>query len=147
LRRAAIWIPSLWLILGFGSALVALALGQDATLHDLARSLQPGRDAFGRDVLSLTLRASLSSGGFALAVALVSSGVGIAAGSFLALAGGRTRFAFARANELLLAFPSLLLALAWASIRGSSSAASPARSRSVPAATARSSAASVIRAR
>lgn len=118
--------PLIWLSLWFGSSLLLLIIsGNSTATHVLPRTLgsptlfhPAGFDAFGRDVLSLTLRASLLSGGFALAISFLSCLLGIILGSVTALASARTRFFFQRTNDLFLAFPSLLLALAWAAARG-----------------------------
>lgn len=122
--------PELWLALWFGAALLARMLpgpwGSDLTDHTLNRTLLPpdlplhlaGFDAFGRDVLGLTLYASLASSAVALAIAGGAILLGWLAGAALAVSGRWLQFLFARSNDLWLAFPALLLALAWAAARG-----------------------------
>ncbi|MBC7691372.1 MAG: ABC transporter permease [Methylotenera sp.] len=77
-----------------------------------------GWDPFGRDVLGLTLRASLFSSFFAFATTLGCCIAGLVIGCWIATASQTMKFYFQRALELLLAFPSLLLALSWAAVRG-----------------------------
>ncbi len=126
-------LPKIWLLLWFGAS-ISLALGElvrspsarPVTEHWLSRTLLPpslpnhiaGFDAFGRDVLALTLRASALSSAFALCVAVLTCMIGIIVGASTSLAHPRTRFLVSRLNDVLLAFPSLLLALAWAAMRG-----------------------------
>lgn len=117
------WLPWLWLLAWFGSAAFA-AIASDAGFV-LARTLAPpgpehwlGCDAFGRDLLSLTLRASALSALFAGAALAVTAAVALAGGLALAVAPAAIGFAGNRALDFLLAFPSLLLALAWAAARG-----------------------------
>lgn len=117
-------LPALWLTLWFAAAALAWFQNNPST-HDLSRALQPGSglhvlgfDSFGRDLLMISLQASAVSSLFALAAAFICAFGGLAVGSFMAIAPEKTRFWFQRFLELLLAFPSLLLALAWAAIRG-----------------------------
>jgi peptide/nickel transport system permease protein len=126
-RLAGTWllawyVPAIALGLAF-----ALGLGptQGLARHHLERSLQGirfahpfGFDAFGRDLLLCTLQASALSSAFAagaLAVTLLASA---SLGTLLAVAPRRARSAGLRLLEGLLAFPSLLFALAWAAVRG-----------------------------
>ncbi|MCM2323541.1 MAG: ABC transporter permease [Oligoflexia bacterium] len=115
--------PSLWLLAWFTAALLA-SLASDGA-HLLDASLRPpewshplGFDAFGRDLLLTVLRASLTSAALALATVLLSCVAAILLGAGIALAPRAARFASLRTLETLLAFPSLLFALAWAAIRG-----------------------------
>ncbi len=121
-----------WLVVWFGaSLLVSLAswigIGQAPTwlAHHLERSLQGsswshwlGTDTFGRDLLVMTLQASATSTFFALTAASISIAIAVGAGTALAVAPAAIRFLLARALDALLAFPSLLFALAWAAVRG-----------------------------
>lgn len=77
-----------------------------------------GFDAFGRDLLGTLLRGAGLSAGFSLVVVLASAILGIAVGGALALMPAGSRFAGLRALDTLVAFPSLLLALGIAVIRG-----------------------------
>ncbi len=112
-----------WLILWFGAAVLSIFIS-DGT-HDLARSLAApslphfgGFDSFGRDLMLLTLRASLLSAWIALAATAASCALGVLIGGGMALAPRGIRRAFVAALEFTLAFPSLLVALAWAAVRG-----------------------------
>lgn len=107
------------------AVVIVAGAGPQLALHRLPRALQGaqgwhllGFDAFGRDLLITTLRASILSSSFALAALSISLFLGAACGTLLAVAPPRTRFAGLRALETLLAFPSLLFALAWAAVRG-----------------------------
>jgi ABC-type dipeptide/oligopeptide/nickel transport system permease subunit len=91
----------------------------------LSRNLQApdlshwmGFDPFGRDLKFTVLSASLRSASFACLSVLVTCILGMLFGASIALAPTRVRFAALRALDTLLAFPSLLLALALAAIRG-----------------------------
>jgi ABC-type dipeptide/oligopeptide/nickel transport system permease subunit len=78
-----------------------------------------GCDAFGRDLFLGTLRGAWNSVGFALAATATSLVLGIATG--LVVAQGRDGRGSPTLESLLagvLAFPSLLLALAWSAARG-----------------------------
>jgi ABC-type dipeptide/oligopeptide/nickel transport system permease subunit len=101
---------------GFAGELVhhrlARSLGGSEWLHPL------GFDAFGRDLLLTTLRASLVSSLLALAALAFSLTAGSAAGVAIAVAPKGARLAWLRALDGLLAFPPLLFALAWAAVRG-----------------------------
>lgn len=113
----------IWLALWFGAAAVAALRGEAG--YALARGLAPpepshplGFDAYGRDALATLLHASLRSGALALAATVLTFGMGMIAGIALTMAPALARAAGRRALELLLAFPTLLLALAWAAVRG-----------------------------
>ncbi len=112
-----------WLATWSAASLVALAWTSDAPdlprvlgLPDLLHPL--GFDAFGRDLLETSLRATASSAAFSLLAVVASLLLGLAAGLTLAVAGPRATAAGTSILEGLLAFPSLLLALAWAAMRG-----------------------------
>jgi peptide/nickel transport system permease protein len=125
MTRALAW---LWLGVWFGSALAlrglaALAGGTwDAAQHQLDRTLGSGCllgcDPFGRDVLLLTLDASASSAAVAIAISSLTLLIAILLGAATAFSGALTALLLARTNDLLLAFPALLLALGWAAVRG-----------------------------
>lgn len=93
--------------------------------YELSRTLAPpswhhpfGFDTFGRDLLSIILRASFISVGFAAIAVSVSVALGTLFGITLALSSRRVQFAGQRILETFLAFPFLLVALGWAAIRG-----------------------------
>jgi peptide/nickel transport system permease protein len=122
LRTLARHWPKLWLL--FWGAL-ALFAWKSSAAHHLARTLQGpelahplGFDAFGRDLLGIVLRGSLSSAAFGLLAVLASCVLGVALGASIAVAGARTQFVALRVLDLLLAFPTLLIALGWAAVWG-----------------------------
>jgi peptide/nickel transport system permease protein len=111
-----------WIALWFTAA---LAMRGADLRHHLERTLGApslahplGFDAFGRDLLKATLAASAASATFALTAALATCVLGIGLGSAIAIAPARPRFLALRAIDTFLAFPSLLIALGWAAIRG-----------------------------
>lgn len=117
-RRLAILWLGIWII-------AAMALSTWDLSHELSRTLQGpslthplGFDAFGRDLLLLTLKSSAVSLVFSLMVVFLSSWIAVVLGSLLAIGPEKIRFFGARFLEGLLAFPSLLFALGWAAIRG-----------------------------
>ncbi|MGK5089493.1 ABC transporter permease subunit [Bdellovibrionota bacterium FG-2] len=117
-----------WLVMWFGAAILAklpfsgnpadleFNLNQALALPALTHPL--GFDAFGRDLLQLSLHASATSALFALLTTFIALAGGIifgAAGALLPY----TMKQFARKTlDFFLGFPSLLFALAWAAIRG-----------------------------
>ncbi len=112
----------LWLALWFIPALLCLG---NPLEFDLPKSLngatwfQPlGFDPFGRNLVLVLLRASAVSGVFSLLVVLLSAFLSLFFGIAIALFPTPFRFSCLRVLELTLAFPSLLLALAWAALRG-----------------------------
>jgi peptide/nickel transport system permease protein len=100
----------------------------DVAALDIASKLQPpsrahwmGTDHFGRDVLSMLMVGARVS----IAVALVAVGIGIAAGVPLGLAAAARRGslvdeAIMRGNDLVFAFPSLLIAIMITAVFGPS---------------------------
>ena len=105
-------------------ALVAVALLSMAwTPHDvgalaLAERLQPpsarhwlGTDQLGRDLLSLLMRGSATSLGVACVAVLLGAGLGVPLGLAAAACGGWLDEALMRGNDLVFAFPPLLLAV------------------------------------
>ena len=109
-------------------ALVAVVLTLDptaATRTDLPSRLAGpstagwlGRDGLGRDVLARIALGARVSFGVAVAVVAISLAVGVAVGATAALDGGWTDLVIARAIDVVLAFPGLLLAIALAAVRG-----------------------------
>ena len=100
----------------------------DVTALDIASKLQPpsaahwlGTDHFGRDVLSMIMVGARVS----IAVALVAVGIGMGLGVPLGLAAAARRGslldeAIMRGNDLLFAFPSLLIAIMITAVFGPS---------------------------
>jgi len=127
-RRAS---PALWLgaaLTGLFVFTVLLSLvwtPYPVAAIDVASRLQPpsaahwfGTDHFGRDVLSMILVGARNS----LAVAVVAAGVGLLAGVPLGLLaaarGGWVDELVMRTNDLVFAFPSLLLAIMITAVAG-----------------------------
>jgi peptide/nickel transport system permease protein len=77
-----------------------------------------GRDGLGRDVLARLALGARVSFGVAVTVVTISLAVGVTLGATAALAGGWTDLLIARAIDVVLAFPGLLLAIALAAVRG-----------------------------
>jgi peptide/nickel transport system permease protein len=121
---AAAWLFIWYVPAAILAAALAAGAGSELALHRLPRALDGaeawhplGFDAFGRDLLLTTVRASVMSSAFALAALCLALTLGAASGTLLAVAPPRARFAGLRALETLLAFPSLLFALAWTAVR------------------------------
>lgn len=79
-----------------------------------------GTDQLGRDVLARVLHGAQASLGIAISVALMSVGLGAVAGAASALAGGWVDSLIMRIVDVLLAIPSLVIALALAAVLGPS---------------------------
>jgi peptide/nickel transport system permease protein len=116
-------LAPLWLAGWFFAALVA-AVFTDGS-HDLARALGSpsllhplGFDAFGRDLGATVLRAAAWSSVFAIVASLSACALALLFGSGIALLPPAPRFLCLRALDLTIAFPSLLLALAFQAARG-----------------------------
>ncbi|MGK5082914.1 ABC transporter permease [Bdellovibrionota bacterium FG-1] len=130
MKNLSIHLARLWLGLWLMTALLiglGTGLGYFPHLieHNLPRTLggptfqHPfGFDAFGRDLLLITLQASSISAFFAAFATLTASGLGVLLGTWIAISPHRLNFFLSRCLETVLAFPSLLFALAWAAIRG-----------------------------
>jgi ABC-type dipeptide/oligopeptide/nickel transport system permease subunit len=112
-------LSRVWTFAWFGGALLLTLRGSPGDVaHALDHALLPGYDAFGRALLPLTLRASALSSAFAFGAVVVSMLLASVLGSALALSRGAVHEYGLRALELLLAFPPLLFALAWAAVSG-----------------------------
>ncbi|SDO10162.1 peptide/nickel transport system permease protein [Lutimaribacter pacificus] len=111
------------------AALISFAwVPQDVTQMDIANKIRPpspahplGTDHFGRDILSMIMVGARTS----IAVALVAVGIGMGLGVPLGLAaaarkGGWLDEVIMRANDLVFAFPSLLIAIMITAIFGAS---------------------------
>ena len=70
-----------------------------------------GTDALGRDVLSQLMRGGATSLGVALVAVALGAGVGVPLGLWAAARGGVVDELLMRGNDLIFAFPSLLLAV------------------------------------
>jgi len=112
-------------LLALAALLAPLLAPADPLAQDLQRRLQPpsaahwlGTDEFGRDILSRLLygaRISLRLGLLAIAAAL---GAGILLGLWAGYRGGWTDSLIMRLMDLMLAFPSILLAIAIVAVIG-----------------------------
>jgi peptide/nickel transport system permease protein len=125
-RRATLLGAAVLGVLVLGSVGAGFVL-PDATRTDLASRLAGpsaahwlGQDGLGRDVLARIALGARVSFAVAGAVVAISVAVGVAVGSTAGLAGGWTDLAIARAIDVVLAFPGLLLAIALAAVRGPS---------------------------
>jgi peptide/nickel transport system permease protein len=114
------WI-GFWLAISPLSALIFT----DATSYRLARCLKSpnwphllGFDAFGRDLFLVTARAGINSLSFAALVVAVSIALSVFFSGFIASAPETIKYFFLRILDFSLAFPSLLIAMGWAAIRG-----------------------------
>jgi peptide/nickel transport system permease protein len=125
-RPAALTAGVTLLTLLLGVALCAPWLApQPPETQDLGRRLEGptlghplGRDDLGRDVLSRLLWGARTSLPLGLFVVLVCSGSGTLLGAAAAYAGGGADLALGAAADLLLAFPGILLAIAFVGARG-----------------------------
>jgi peptide/nickel transport system permease protein len=79
-----------------------------------------GTDNLGRDMLSRLLYGAQTSISIALAITLLSFTIGVALGFFAAVVGGWTDQVLSRLVDVLMAFPTLILALLVLSVLGSS---------------------------
>ncbi len=126
LRQPATLVALVWLTLaGLGAGLASFLAPAGPLAADTTRGLLPpgpggplGTDLLGREVLARLLwggRLTLGMGLLALAVAV---GLGLPAGMVAGTFGGRTEGVLMRLVDALLAFPSLLLAMAVVALMG-----------------------------
>ena len=123
-RRRAVVVASTLVLAALLAAGTFVGRGA-ATRTDLAERLAGptpshwlGQDGLGRDQLARVAVGARISFGVAAAVVLASVMIGVTVGSVAAFAGGWTDLAIARAIDVVLAFPGLLLAIALAAVRG-----------------------------
>ncbi|HVF60209.1 MAG TPA: ABC transporter permease [Thermoanaerobaculia bacterium] len=97
----------------------------DPLAQQLELRLQPpspahplGLDELGRDVLSRLLFGARTSLAVGLAVVLVAGSIGTAIGAIAGFAGGRVDALLMRATDVFLAFPGILLAIAFVAVLG-----------------------------
>ena len=127
MRRAAILLGLPLSALVLGAALLSLVWTPgDVTALDIPARLQPpssahwlGTDHFGRDLLSMVMVGARAS----LMVALVAVGLGLLLGVPLGLAaasraGGPLDELVMRTNDLIFAFPSLVIAILITALAG-----------------------------
>lgn len=109
-----------------GLALVApLVAPYDPVRQSLGDALQPpslahlaGTDEFGRDIFSRLLYGTRITIQTVLSVSLIVGPVGLAVGAVAGFFGGRTDAILMRATDIVLSFPSLILALAFSAALG-----------------------------
>jgi peptide/nickel transport system permease protein len=89
-----------------------------AALQAPSRTHLLGTDNLGRDVLSRLLHGARPSLGTAAAASFLILGIGVTSGTISGYAGGRVDEVLMRVVDVLLAFPSLILALAIAGMLG-----------------------------
>lgn len=77
-----------------------------------------GTDQFGRDIFSRVMEGASTSFFIAFCVVVVGAGVGIFAGSVTAYFGGWLDAVLMRVNDVLAAFPSVLLAICFVAVIG-----------------------------
>jgi len=97
----------------------------DPELLTIGDKLQPptwqhwcGTDQLGRDVLSMIMAGARNSVGVALLSVLIGAGVGVPAGLIAAARGGVSDEVIMRGNDLIFAFPALLLAILITAVAG-----------------------------
>ena len=117
-------ISKLWLLFWLGGSVIARFM-PDLVDHHLSQVLQYpsflhpfGFDAFGRDLLGVTLHASALSAAFAFFATAGALVFAVAVGTITVELPPQPRNILERILLFFLAFPSLLFALAWAAIRG-----------------------------
>ena len=129
MRGASLTLGAGLTALFIGAALLTvLWVPYDITQLDIANKIKPpslahplGTDHFGRDILSMIMVGARTS----IAVALVAVGIGMGLGVPLGLAaaarrGGWLDEIIMRANDLVFAFPSLLIAIMITAVFGAS---------------------------
>jgi len=97
----------------------------DVTAIDIGSKLLPtsgehplGTDHFGRDVLSMIMAGARSSLAVAIAAIFIGVGLGVPLGLVAAARGGLLGESIMRANDLVFAFPALLMAVMIAAVYG-----------------------------
>lgn len=124
-RKAAVVGAALLTVIGLVAVLAPALAPHDPLRIDPARSLAPpgrehplGADQYGRDILSRTMvgaRLSLLTGLGAVALALAA---GVVVGLLCGVAGGWTDLLCMRVVDIMMAFPSILMALVVVAVLG-----------------------------
>lgn len=97
-----------------------LEVHSDRTLAAPSRTYPMGTDNFGRDVLSRMIHGARLSMGVGLTAVVLSVALGTALGVLSAYWGGAVDMVLQRVMDILMAFPSLLLALILVAVAGAS---------------------------
>jgi peptide/nickel transport system permease protein len=121
-------MAGLFILLGllFVAALAPLLAPQDPFVQDLAGRLQPpgseghlfGTDSLGRDILSRIIYGSRITLYIVTLVALIAPIVGLLVGTIAGYSGGILDVVLMRITDIFLAFPRLVLALAFVAALG-----------------------------
>ena len=97
----------------------------DVSAIDIGSKLSPpswqhplGTDHFGRDILSMIMVGARSSLAVALAAVIIGAGIGVPLGLVAAARRGWLSETIMRTNDLLFAFPALLMAVMFAAVYG-----------------------------
>lgn len=122
LRRIGVWVVGCHVLLAFAVPLLGLqstsAQEAGAVLEGVSSRHWLGTDHLGRDLLARTLWGGRPSIGVALAAVMGAAVLGVLIGMVAALAGGWVDDVLTRANDVLLALPSLLVLMLVASFVG-----------------------------
>jgi peptide/nickel transport system permease protein len=123
----SVWIGIIVIAVNAAAALFGPWLapyGESAVIGDVWEPASAhfwlGTDNLGRDMLSRLLYGARTSIAIALAITLLSFTIGIVLGFFAAVVGGWVDQALSRLIDVLMAFPTLILALLILSVLGSS---------------------------
>jgi peptide/nickel transport system permease protein len=126
-RRAVAGGAAGLVLLALTAAAAPLLAPADPYRPELGERLRPpraghplGQDALGRDLLSRVLYGGRISLAVAAATVVLSALIGVTLGAAAGYAGGAVDEALARLIDVLLAFPGLLLAIAFAAVLGPS---------------------------
>ena len=113
-------------ILGLAAALAPVLAPHDPLTQDLANRLQPlgtedhllGTDSLGRDILSRLIHGARITLYIVALVAMIAPVAGLLVGTVAGYAGGWTDLILMRITDIFLAFPRLVLALAFVAALG-----------------------------
>ncbi len=128
MSHRALWIGGVLTALAAFAALLSLVwTPYDITILDIAHALAPpsaahwlGTDQLGRDVASLILAGARTSISVAFIAVALGAGIGVPLGLVAAARGGWVDDVIMRANDMVFAFPALLLAILLTAVLGPS---------------------------
>ena len=122
LALAGIGIVLAWLLVGLFAPILPIA---DPTAQNLLERLKPpsgehflGTDDLGRDIFSRIIWGARVSVPAGIAVILVTGAVGCALGALAGYLGGAVDSVVMRAADVILSFPSIILAMTITAVRG-----------------------------